>query len=122
MLDIRVLRLYKPVYYDTTGEQDNVVTLMREEGIDETQYRYVREKLARFGLLERKNDLIREKNLELLQSTVMDLIKQQTSRKPKTVKPPKLGKTSSSTTYRITPMGLKYLTMLEEPPSDQLAD
>lgn len=115
MLDIRALRLYKPAYIDNAGENDDPITLMREEGIDEAQYRFVREKLARFGLLSRKNDLKREKNQTMLQTTVIELVKQQTAKKAKAVKAPKFERINSSDTYQITSLGRKYLQMLEPP-------
>ncbi len=115
MLDIRALRLYKPAYIDNASEDDDPVTLMREEGIDEAQYRFVREKLVRFGLLSRKNDIKRRKNQTLLQATVVELVKQQTAKKPKAVKSPKFEKVSSSDSYQITSLGRKYLQMLEPP-------
>lgn len=115
MLDIRTLRLYKPVYLEDDSGGDDSITLMREEGIDDAQYRFVREKLARFGLLGRKNDLKREKNQASLQETVIELVKQQAAKKPKAVKLPKFERVSSSDSYKITSLGCKYLQMLEQP-------
>lgn len=115
MLDIRTLRLYKLAYIDNAGENNDPITLMREEGIDEVQYRFVREKLARFGLLSRKNDLKREKNQTMLQATVIELVKQQTAKKSKAVKAPKFEKINSSDSYQITSLGRKCLQMLESP-------
>lgn len=117
MLDIRTLRLYKPVYLADVGGGDDPITLMREEGIDDAQYRFVREKLARFGLLSRNNDLKREKNQASLQETVIELVKQQSAKKPKAVKLPRFERVNSSDSYKITSLGCKYLQMLERPSS-----
>lgn len=117
MLDIRTLRLYKPVYLDDVSEGDDPITLMREEGIDDAQYRFVREKLARFDLLSRKNDLKREKNQASLQAAVIELVKQQSAKKPKAVKLPRFERVNSSDSYKITSLGCKYLQMLEQPSS-----
>lgn len=106
MLDIRTLRLYKPVYLEDVSGGDDPITLMREEGIDDAQYRFVREKLARFGLLSRKNDLKREKNQASLQETVIELVKQQAAKKPKAVKLPKFERVNSSDSYKITSYNL----------------
>ena len=51
----------------------------------------------------------------MLQATVVELVKQQTAKKPKAVKSPKFEKVSSSDSYQITSLGRKYLQMLEPP-------
>lgn len=112
-LDIRVLRLYGSSYLTGIQVDDDYERLMSEEGIDESQYRSIREKLRRFGLLQSKNEEKREKNLELVQDTLAELIKQLGSGKPKKVQVPKYKKISSFDSYGITSLGNKYLRMIK---------
>ncbi len=112
-LDIRVLRLYGSSYLTGIQVDDDYERLMSEEGIDESQYRSIREKLRRFGLLQSKNEEKREKNLELVQDTLAELIKQLGSGKPKKVQVPKYKQISSFDSYGITSLGNKYLRMIK---------
>lgn len=111
--DIRVLALYATTYYENAD--DDFETLMDEEQIDYQQYCYIRQKLNRFGLLEDRNEEYREDNLAKLQETVEELVKQQTAKKPRAVRMPKLKKISSRSTYHITHLGNEYLALIERP-------
>lgn len=112
-LDIRVLRLHGSSYLSGVQVDDDYVRLMSEEGIDESQYRSIREKLCRFGLLQSKNEEKREKNLELVQDALAELIKQLGSGKPKKMQAPKYKRISNSDSYGITSLGNKYLRMIK---------
>ncbi len=114
-LDIRILRLYLPTY--ETGEKghETFLDVMREENIDESQYNFIREKLCRLGMLDSKNEANRDENLDILGTTLTELIKQLYSKKPKEVKAPKLKKISRSESYNITRLGRQYLDFIEEP-------
>lgn len=112
-LDIRVLRLHGSSYLSGVQVDDDCVRLMSEEGIDESQYRSIREKLCRFGLLQSKNEEKREKNLEVVQDALADLIKQLGSGKPKKMQVPKYKRISNSDSYGITSLGNKYLRMIK---------
>ena len=112
-LDIRVLRLHGSSYLSGVQVDDDCVRLMSEEGIDESQYRSIREKLCRFGLLQSKNEEKREKNLEVVQVALAELIKQLGSGKPKKMQVPKYKRISNSDSYGITSLGNKYLRMIK---------
>ena len=112
-LDLRVLRLHGSSYFVGYENADDLMTLMSEEGVDDCQYRAIREKLCRFGLLESKNDVKRDKNLAEVQSCLVELIKQLSSAKrPKLPKPPKMQKLSSSDSYAISSLGNRYLRLM----------
>ena len=114
-LDIRILRLYLPIY--ETGEEghETFLDVMREENIDESQYNFIREKLCRLGMLDSKNEANRDENLDILGTTLTELIKQLYSKKPKEVKAPKLKRITRSESYDITRLGRQYLAFIEEP-------
>lgn len=112
-LDIRVLRLHGSSHLSGVQVDDDYVRLMSEEGIDESQYRSIREKLCRFGLLQSKNEEKREKNLEVVQDALAELIKQLGSGKPKKMQVPKYKRISNSDSYGITSLGNKYLRMIK---------
>ena len=111
-LDIRVLKLH--YYNPITGHMadDSFDRLIREEGIDCSEYRIIREKLCRLGLLESKNEEKREKNLEAVQNAVSELLSQLGKRNPKIPKPPKLQRISTSDSYSITSLGRRYLELI----------
>lgn len=111
-LDIRVLNLHMGSYFtdDQTGDDYN--RLISEEGIDEVQYRSIRQKLCRFGLLQSRNEEKRERNLEEVQEVLANLIKQLSSTKPKSLKAPKYQRITHSDSYKITHLGRRYLEMM----------
>ena len=112
-LDLRVLRLHGSPFDTGYDCHDDLVTLMAEERIDESQYRAIREKLCRFGLLESRDEEKREKNLNEVQNCVTELIKQLSSAKQvKLPKPPKVLRLSSSDSYKISSLGSRYLRLM----------
>lgn len=114
-LDIRILRLYLPTYEMGKEGHETFVDVMREENIDESQYNFIREKLCRLGMLDSKNETNRDENLDMLGTTLKELIKQLYSKKPKEVKAPKLKRITRSESYDITRLGRQYLAFIEEP-------
>lgn len=114
-LDIRILRLYLPTYEMGKEGHETFVDVMREENIDESQYNFIREKLCRLGMLDSKNETNRDENLDILGTTLKELIKQLYSKKPKEVKAPKLKRITRSESYVITRLGRQYLAFIEEP-------
>lgn len=111
-LDIRVLNLHAGEYLFDNQVDDDYSRLIVEEGIDESQYRSIRQKLCRFGLLQSKNEEKREQNLEEVQEVLADLVKQLSSNKPKKLKAPKYQRITHSDSYAITPLGRRYLRMM----------
>ena len=111
-LDIRVLKLH---YYNPITEHmvdDSYDRLIQEEGIDHSEYRTIREKLCRLGLLESKNEEKREKNLEAVQDAISKLLSQLGKKNPKIPEPPKLQRISASDSYSITSLGRRYLELI----------
>lgn len=113
-LDIRVLNLHAGEYLFDNQADDDYSRLIAEEGIDESQYRSIRQKLCRFGLLQSKNEEKREQNLEEVQEVLAELVKQLSSNKPKKLKSPKYQRITHSDSYAITPLGRRYLMMMRQ--------
>lgn len=113
-LDIRVLKIYTPRFLDEAPTED-FMTIMKSAGISQQQYNFIREKLARFGMIESKNEEKRDRNLEVLGDKVTELIKQLYAKKPKEVKPPKLEKVRLTDSYSITSLGRNFLQFIAEP-------
>lgn len=112
-LDLRVLRLHGQRVVVGYDNHDDLTTLMSEEQIDEYQYRVIREKLCRFGLLESRNDERRDRNLEEVQACLTELIKQLSSaKKVKLPKAPKIQKLRPSDSYTISSLGNRYLRLI----------
>ena len=57
--------------------------------------------------------LINDNNLEEIVKYLQSLEKESKKSKPGTVKIPKLKKVSGSDSYKITPLGRQYLTLIE---------
>ena len=108
-LDIRVLKSYS--YLGNDGE--NILDICKDIHVDFEQMRFIREKLERFGLLQSKNAEINENNLKEIVKYLQNLEKERKKSKPGSVKIPKLKKVSGSDSYKITPLGRQYLTLIE---------
>lgn len=104
--DIEILECYVPF-----GDK-NFYEVRKKYNLDETSYRLVREKLARFGLLNSKNEEIRDKNLERIRSYIIDLDRQSKKRNPNTIKVPNLDKTKSLDSYELSPSGRRFLSLI----------
>lgn len=114
-LDIRVLRLHNQPILSDGSSSDSYTNLLQEEQIDDQQYRFLREKLERFGLLESRNEEKRDKNIEELQKKVEEIIKNQSAKRPKTIKSPKFQTIRTADSYKITRLGRQYLTLIDDP-------
>lgn len=114
-LDIRVLRLYRPVFEAGEARQETFIDILREENIDQSQFDFIREKLYRLGMLESRNEERRDENLKVLGETVSELIKQIYSKKPREVKMPRLNRINSYDSYSITRLGRQYLSFIDDP-------
>lgn len=108
-LDIRVLKSYS--YFGNDGE--SILDICKDIHIDFEQMGFIREKLERFGLLQSKNEEINDNNLEEIVKYLQNLEKESKKTKPGVVKAPKLKKVSGSDSYKITPLGRKYLILIE---------
>lgn len=107
-LDIKVLKCFSHEH------EENYYTVMQEVDITDMQYRFVKEKLERFGLLQSKTDDIRDANLESLIVYLKEIDKQSNSKKPKPVKfPSKIKKLPNSDSHQITLLGRQFLKLTE---------
>ena len=79
---------------------------MQDVDISDMQYRFVKEKLERFGLLQNKNVDIRD--------YLKDIDKQSNSKNPKSVRfPSKVKKLGNNNSYEITSLGREFLKLME---------
>lgn len=108
--DIEILGCYIPF-----GDK-KFYEIRKKYNLDETSYRLVREKLARFGLLNSKNEEIRDKNLERIRSYIIALDRQSKKRNPNTVKVPNLDKTKSLDSYELSLSGRRFLRLISMTP------
>ena len=79
-LYIKVLKCFSQEH------EENYYTVMQEVDITDMQYRFVKEKLERFGLLQSKTDDIRDANLESLIVYLKEKYKKIKYKKPKPLK------------------------------------
>ena len=114
-LDIRVLKLYLPVFEEGEEQHETCLDIMKDENIDESQYNFIREKLCRLGMIYSRNEEDRDENLDTIGETLLELIKQLYSKKPKEVRAPKLKRIRRSDSYRITSLGRQYLLFIADP-------
>lgn len=106
-LDIKVLKIFS---YDN---EENYLTVKSGTNISDQQYRFVKEKLERLGMLQSKNDELRNKNLEAVIDYIKELQKQNKASKPKAVKDPKIKRISNSDTYKITSLGREFWGLMK---------
>lgn len=114
-LDIRILKLYEPIWKKDEETSENCRDIMEDENIDHMQYNFIREKLCRLGMLYSKNEEKRNKNIEALEKTLTELIKQMSSKNPNKVNVPRIERITSSDSYAITKLGNEYLEFISEP-------
>lgn len=106
VLDISILKLYH------FNNNDSLTSVMDEKNLTFEQVRMIKDKLERNGLLESKNDIQRDVNLDEVVRFSMDLYKEMSSKNPKKIKAPKTKKISSSDSYKITGLGRRYLEII----------
>ena len=107
-LDIRVLKCFS---YE---HEENYYSVMQDVDISDMQYRFVKEKLERFGLLQNKNADIRDMDLAIIIDYLKDIDKQSKSKNPKSVKfPSKVKKLGNNNLYEITSLGREFLKLME---------
>ena len=77
------------------------------------QIRFIKEKLERFVLLQSRNEEINDDNLNKILKYLEKIKKENQKKKPDDVKVPSLKRVSVSNSYRITSLGMHYLTMID---------
>ncbi len=108
-LDIETLKMYS--FWDHTTATD----LTQKYKINNDQLKMVKEKLVRYGLLVRRNDEQRDKNLDEIVEYLQKKEKDTNSRNPKGVKLSNgIKKITISESYEISRMGRSFLESIGE--------
>lgn len=103
-LDVDTLKIYQ-VFADVDWRD-----IEAKYGIDSERLRLVKEKLVRLGLLYRKNDQLRDNNIDGITEYLKKVDVESRSRNPKVVKlPNSIKKIGTVESYRITPLGSSLL-------------
>ncbi|MBE7050512.1 MAG: hypothetical protein E7394_07060 [Ruminococcaceae bacterium] len=107
-LDIEVLRMYS---YDSA---DNIYALCDRQNLKPDQVMVIKEKLARLGLLQSKNDEYRDENLDYIVSHLEEVAKENKKKNPKTISisRTKIKKINKSDSFHITRLGIDFLKVI----------
>ena len=109
VLDVDLLKAYR--VWDSTHPND----IAQKYGINRDQLKMVKEKLVRLGLMNRRNDVQRDKNLDEIVDYLEKSEKDAKSNKPKGVKlPNSIKKISNSESYEISRLGFSFLESIGE--------
>lgn len=104
ILDIDTLKIYS-AYTDVDWR-----TVTQKYGIDLDRLKLVKEKLVRLGLLYRRNDNLRDNNIDEIVEYLKKVQSDSKKRNPKGVNlPNSIKKISHNETYLITPLGNSFL-------------
>lgn len=107
-LDIRILKVYSNL--KTDGE--SIVSICNELNLELNQIQFIKEKLERFGLLQSRHEEMNDVNLDNIVKYLEKVKRENRKKNPNDVKVPNLKRVSVSDSYRITPLGRHYLTMI----------
>ena len=102
MLELKVFGTYTPATL-SQGSAVTIYDVMVEYDIDQSQVALIKEKLARLGLLESKNDIDMDNNNKEVFKYIQAVVK------GKKVKEPKLKTINRSESYKITTYGRRFL-------------
>lgn len=105
-LDLRVLGMYG-------FNDENIYSVMEDFSVDNAEITVSKEKLVRFGLLQRKNDIQRDANIDSVVEYLTKVSKESKKSKPKEIKLSGVKKISGTESYKTTGLGYKYLKRLE---------
>lgn len=108
LLDLRILKLYLPVYIDKERD-DDIWKVKQECQIDDSQARLVREKLDRLGLIQSRNEEKMNENIENVIKYVEEIAKGKKNPRLKRIKT-----VPKSESYKITSFGLKFIKFFME--------
>lgn len=105
MLDIRVLKLYSNNII--SDNKDSFIKIMQDYNIDISQCNMVREKLVRLGLLESKNDIKQDENIDFIIDYIQAVSKNKDNDAKRALR--KMKKVSRQDSYTITKYGKDFL-------------
>ena len=109
MLDIDTLRMYS---YES---EENIFSLCERYGLEPEQTRVIKEKLVRLGLLQNRNDLRRDQNIDEIAEYLEKVDRDHRKKSPSGVKfPTGIKKVSHVDTYVITGLGRGFLKSISE--------
>lgn len=103
ILDIETLKVYD------TGSSEEISYILNKYGLNMYQLSAIKSKLERFGLLENRIDIQRDKNLNLVIDYLKNLKSEQRKRNPKEIRIPTIKQLSKTSSYRITNLGRDFL-------------
>lgn len=115
VLDIRILKLYGNYF---NQEDETIDDIISDLGIEYKQVNFVKEKLARLGLIKNSKEEIRNKNLNEICDFFHKYEREKQKKKPNDIKAPKLTKIMNHNSFKITPMGREFLNMIEQQEND----
>ncbi len=109
-LDIDVLKMY------SFDGGDDIYTLCEKYNLQPEQTMVIKEKLARLGLLQSKNDEMRDANLDYLVDYLSDVDAENKKKNPRNIPlhKTKIKKIKKSDTFHITGLGQSYLRIISE--------
>lgn len=109
VLDVDTLRMYH------VDSNINWRDIEQKYGLDSDHMKIVKEKLVRLGLLYRKNDQLRDNNLDEIVDYMKKVEADSKKSKPQDVKlPNSIKKIGNIESYKITPLGLSFLKSIGE--------
>ena len=109
MLDLRVLRVYIHSSHLEDEGGETISDIMKAYDLDFSQMEMIKEKLARLGLLESKNDVDMDENIRNMAQYLEEVSKGKKNPKLKHLK-----RISKSESYRLTPYGRKLHSFFAE--------
>lgn len=112
ILDIETLKVY-----DTNSSEKTSYTL-KKYGLDMYQLSAIKSKLERFGLLENRIDIQRDKKLNLVIDYFKSLKSEQRKRNPKEIRIPTIKQLSKTSSYQITNLGRDFLKSIASTEND----
>lgn len=109
-LDIDVLKMY------SIETDDNIYTLCDKYHLEPEQTTVIKEKLARLGLLQSKNDEYRDQNIDYVVDYLLKVEQDNKRSKPKgvSISKTKINKTKRSDSFHITGLGRTYLRVISD--------
>lgn len=113
VLDVDILCLYSQI---TEIDWDDI---QQKHGVEWDHIQIVKEKLVRLGLLFRKSDRLRDKNIEEIVEYLIKVDSDSKKNKPKGVKfPHSIKKLGHSESYGITNLGMSFLNCIGKDDSE----
>lgn len=104
LLDLRTLKVYFTNKYIGVDYEDNILKIMKDNELDISQMKMIKEKLERLGLLESKNEEAMYENLQNIAKYVEDISKSKNKPKLK-----KMKRVTKSESYKITHFGREFM-------------